>query len=91
MAKKIPAVGDKIYVPTFEDYGFMGGLAKVSQVILEAGAVIVEEWGSNPVLIWKKLEPEQEKLRKHFGSQKAFLSPDFEERQKKLKPHCLLP
>ena len=90
MAKEFPAVGDEIYVPTFEDYGFMGGLAKISQVITEAEAIVVQEWG-NVVLIWEKLKPEQKKLKKLFRSQRAFLSPDYEERQKKLNSYCLLP
>ncbi|OGN12730.1 MAG: hypothetical protein A3C71_01590 [Candidatus Yanofskybacteria bacterium RIFCSPHIGHO2_02_FULL_43_15c] len=90
LAKKTPAIGDVIYVPTLEDYGFMGGLATVGLVIGEAGAVVIEEWGG-AILIWDKLEPEQETLKELFGPQRAFLSSDYEERQKKLPSCCSLP
>lgn len=85
---KIPSVGEDIYVPTFDDYGFIGGLAKVKQVI-ENSMIFIEEW-SDISLNWQLLEPYQSELREKFGLQRAYLASDFEEKQKKMSNCCPL-
>lgn len=87
--EKILSVGKEIYVPTFEDYGFVGGLAKVKQVLVKS-MLVIEEWGDNIVLNWPLLEPHQNELRKKFGLQKASLDSDFEEKQRRMGNSCPL-
>ena len=89
MVAKVPTAGEEVYIPTLVDYGLIGGLARVKHVPV-VGMLLFEEWGDNIVLNWSLLEPYQNELSKTFGSERASLALDFEERQKRIGDNCPL-
>lgn len=87
--QELPKVGNEVYITTLDDYGLVGGLATVKDVIIENKAVVLEIW-PDAVFNWEVLGPLQGELKQFFRKQKAKLTQDFKEKQNQIQDSCRL-